>query len=78
MSKTGDIRNNYQDIFSAKFHENMKSSDIAVINKGICGDILIDKGIKRYGHDVLIIKGVKHIIVLYGVNDLILNKSLHK
>ena len=75
MSKTGDTRNNYPDIFSAKLHKNMKTSNIAVINKGICGDILIDKGIKRYAHDVLNIKGVKYIVVLYGVNDLILNKS---
>ena len=53
----------------------MKISDIAIINKGICGDKLTDKGIKRYDHDVLNIRGVKYIfyfplIVLYGVNDL--------
>ena len=76
MSGTGDTKNNYPDIFSTKFHENMKISDISVINKGICGDKLTDKGIKRYAHDVLNIRGVKYIVVLYGVNDIIfLNKS---
>jgi len=64
VSKTGYTRNNYPDILSAKLHENMKTSNIAVINKGICGDILTDKGIKRYAHDVLNIKGVKHIFYL--------------
>ena len=76
ISETDDTRNNYPDIFAAKLHQNMKTLDIAVINKGIEGDRLIDKGIKRYFHDVLNIRGVKYIIVLYGVNDLnILDKS---
>jgi len=75
-SGTGDTRNNYPDIFSAKFHENMKTSELAVINKGIDGDRLSENGIKRYAHDVLKIKGVKYIVVLYGVNDLnALNKT---
>jgi hypothetical protein len=38
----------------------MRTSDIAVINKGIDGDKLTDKGIKRYAHDVLNIRGVKY------------------
>ena len=76
ISDTGDTRNNYPDIFSAKLHENIKTSEIAVINKGIDGDRLVDKGIKRYSHDVLNIRGVKYIVVLYGVNDLnVLNRS---
>jgi len=69
MSETYDTRNNYPDIFSA--NENMKTSDIAVINKGICGDKLTNIGIKRYAHDVLNIRDVKYIVVLYGVNDII-------
>jgi len=76
MSQTGDTRNNYPDIFSEKFHEKIKTSEIGVINKGIDGDRITVKGIKRYAHDVLNIKGVKYIVVLYGVNDLnCLNKS---
>ena len=66
QSRTHDTRNNYPDIFSAKFHEKMKTSEIAVINKGIDGDRLTDNGIKRFAHDVLNIKGVKYI------------KNLHK
>ena len=76
ISGTDDTRNNYPDIFSAKLHENKEFSDIAVVNKGIEGDRLIDKGIERYSHDVLDIRGVKYIVVLFGVNDLnCLNKS---
>jgi len=70
ISGTNDTRNNYPDIFSAKIHEKIKNSDIAVINKGINADRITEKGIKRYEHDVLNIKGVKYIVVLYGVNDL--------
>ena len=70
ISGTHDTRNNYPDIFSAKLHQKIKSQEIAVINKGITADRLTEKGIKRYEHDVLNIKGVKYIVVLYGVNDL--------
>ena len=70
QSRTHDTRNNYPDIFSAKLHKKKKTSEIAVINKGIDGDRLIDNGMKRYAHDVLNIKGVKYIVVLYGINDL--------
>jgi lysophospholipase L1-like esterase len=76
ISGTHDTRNNYPDIFYAKLHKKNKSSDIAVINKGINGDKITEKGIKRYAHDVLDIKGVKYIVVLYGVNDLnVLNRT---
>ena len=70
VSGTNDTRNNYPDIFSAKIHQKIKNLDIAVINKGIIADRLTEKGIERYAHDVLNIKGVKYIVVLYGVNDL--------
>ena len=39
ISKTGDTRNNYPDIFSEKLNKNIKISEIAVINKGINADI---------------------------------------
>ena len=70
ISGTHDTRNNYPDIFSSKLHKKIKAQEIAVINKGINADRLTEKGIKRYEHDVLNIKGVKYIVVLYGVNDL--------
>jgi hypothetical protein len=70
ISGTNDTRNNYPDIFSAKLHQKIKTSEIAVINKGINGDRLTENGIKRYARDVLNIKGVKYIVCLYGVNDL--------
>jgi lysophospholipase L1-like esterase len=76
ISKTGDTRNNYPDIFSSKLHKKIKTTEIAVINKGINADRITENGIKRYAHDVLDIKGVKYIVVLYGVNDLnVLNRT---
>ena len=44
--------------------------EIAVVNAGINADMITQKGIIRYEHDVLDIKGVNYIIILYGVNDI--------
>ena len=45
-------------------------TDISVVNEGINADILLVRGLKRFEHDVLGIKGIKYIIVLMGVNDI--------
>ena len=65
-----NIRDNYPDILFDNIYNNNGNEEIAVINEGINSDKLIIKGIERYQHDVLDIKGVRYIIVLYGVNDL--------
>ena len=70
-SNTGDTRNNYPDILSAKLIKNEKTSNISVVNEGISSEKLTLEGIKRYNHDVLDIKGVKYIIIFFGVNDII-------
>ena len=68
------MKNNYRDnypaiLFSKLYIEN-QMTDISVVNAGINADILFVRGLKRYEHDVLDIKGIKYIIVLMGVNDL--------
>ena len=76
ISNTGDTRNNYPDILAKKFNKNKITSEIAVVNEGIRSDKLMEEGILRYEHDVLDIKGVKYIIILFGVNDInVLNAS---
>ena len=69
-SEAKDARNNYPDILSKKLHENEETSNFAVINEGINGNRLLTHGIKRFKHDVLDIKGISHIIILFGVNDI--------
>ena len=70
VSQTFDARNNYPDILSKKLHENPETSNFAVINEGINGNRLITQGIKRFKHDVLDIKGISYLILLFGVNDI--------
>ena len=65
-----DKQNRWTDFFSLKLRLNEDTSDIAVVNKGISGNRIITQGIKRFSYDVLEVKGVKYIMVLYGVNDI--------
>ena len=70
VSKAKDARNNYPNILFKNLYENEKVLDYSVINEGINGDKLTINGIRRYKNDALDIKGVSHIIVLIGVNDI--------
>lgn len=65
-----DKNNKWPDFLSLKLHLNKETSDIAVVNKGINGNKITTQGIERYSYDVLDIKGVTYIMVLYGVNDI--------
>lgn len=67
---TNDRQNRWPDLLSTKLHLNKETSDIAVVNKGIGGNRITTQGLERFSYDVLDIKGVSHIIVLYGVNDI--------
>lgn len=67
---TDDKQNRWPDLLATKLHLNIKTSDIAVVNKGIGGNKITTQGIERYSYDVLEVKGVTHIIVLYGINDI--------
>ena len=44
--------------------------DIAINNQGLSGSFLSTMGIDRFEDDVLKQKGVKYVIVLYGINDI--------
>ncbi len=52
-----------------EFHINKETSDIAVVNKGIGSNKITKQGLKRYSYDVLDVKWITHIIILYGVNN---------
>jgi lysophospholipase L1-like esterase len=67
---TNDKQNRWPDLLSTKLHLNKETSDIAVVNKGIGGNRITTQGLERFSYDVLKVKGVSHIIVLYGVNDI--------
>ena len=71
-------RDNYPDILFSKLYIENQMTDISVVNEGINADILSVRGLKRYEHDVLNIKGIKYIIVLMGVNDINVKNATSK
>lgn len=70
QGSSNDKQNRWTDMLSVKLHLNKETSDVAVVNKGINGNRITTQGIERFSHDVLEVKGVSHILVLYGVNDI--------
>ena len=70
-----NYRDNYPDILFSKLYIKNQMTDISVVNQGINADIMFVRGLERYDHDVLGIKGVKYIIVLMGVNDINVKNS---
>jgi len=70
VGSANDRHNRYPDLLSTKLRLNKGTADISVINQGITSTRVTENGIERYTHDVLDIKGVKYIIMLYGVNDI--------
>ena len=67
---SNDKQNRWTDFLSVKLHLNKDTSEVAVVNKGINGNRITTQGIERFSHDVLEVKGVSHVLVLYGVNDI--------
>ena len=50
--------------------------DIGINNQSLSGSFLTKEGIQRFEKDVINQKGIKYIIILYGINDIIkLNKE---
>ena len=75
----GNYRDNYPAILFSKLYIENKITDISVVNQGINADMMFVRGLKRYEHDVLDIKGIKYIIVLMGVNDInVINSTSEK
>lgn len=66
-----DMHRKWPDKLAEKLQANNMFSNLAVVNAGIGGNRICDQGIERFEHDVLNIKGVKYILVLYGINDMI-------
>ena len=65
-----EFRYNYPDLLFYKLLQNKETSNLSIANQGINANRLVDQGVERYESDVLDVKGVAYIIVLYGVNDL--------
>ena len=70
QGSSNDKQNRWVDLLSIKLQLNKETSDMAVVNKGINGNKITTQGIERFSYDVLDIKGVSFIMVLYGVNDI--------
>ena len=67
---TVDKQNRWPDLLSKKLNSNRRNANFGVINKGIEGTTLINQGIYRFHYDILGVKGISHIILLYGINDI--------
>ena len=70
MGSKNDKHNRYPDFLATKLKLNEDTSYLSVVNEGISGNLITTQGLERYSRDVLQIKGIKYILVLYGVNDL--------
>lgn len=65
-----EFRYNYPDLLFDKLLQNKETSGLSIANQGINTNILVDQGVDLFESDVLNIKWVAYIIVLYGVNDI--------
>ena len=71
-----EFRYNYPDLLFEKLLQNKETSNLSIANQGINANRLVDQGVNRFERDVLNVKGVAYIIVLYGVNDInVINAS---
>ena len=70
QGSSNDKQNRWIYLLAVKLHLSKDTSDVAVVNKGINGNRITTQGIERFSHDILEIKGIYHILVLYGVNDI--------
>ena len=65
-----EFRYNYPDLLFDKLLHNKETSGLSIANQGINTNILVDQGVDLFESDVLNVKGVAYIIVLFGVNDI--------
>lgn len=72
---TDDKQNRWTDNLSEKLQKNPETKNFAVINQGIGGTCIITNGTERFERDVLNQPGIKQIIMLYGVNDILFLKA---
>lgn len=72
---TDDKQNRWTDVLSKKLYLNDDTINVGVVNAGIGGTLLRTSGLERFERDVLNIKGVAYVIVLYGVNDILFSDA---
>lgn len=68
---TDDKQNRWTDILAARLQQNDATKNIAVLNQGIGGTCVTSNGVERFTRDVLNQTGIKYLVILYGVNDII-------
>ena len=72
---TTNANNRWTDVLARRLLSSPSTKNIAVLNHGIGGNrLLLDSigpnALARFDHDVLSQAGVKHLIVLEGINDI--------
>lgn len=70
-----DKQNRWPDNLATALQTNELTKNVAVINQGIGGTCMLKSGIERFNRDVLSQAGLSHIIIFYGVNDIIYLKA---
>ena len=66
----------WPDFLFEKINKEKPELNMGVNNQGLSGSFLTKEGIERFDKDVLNQKGIKYVIILYGINDITkLNKE---
>ena len=60
----------WPDFLFEKIKEENKDNNISIINQSLSGSFITKGGIQRFDNDVINQKGVKYVIMLYGINDI--------
>ena len=60
----------WPDFLFEKIKEENKDNNISIINQSLSGSFITKEGIQRFDNDVINQKGVKYVIMLYGINDI--------
>ena len=68
---TTNAQNRWTDGLATKLQQNEATKNIGVLNQGIGGTLVSGSGVQRFQRDVLSQCGVKYMIMLYGINDII-------
>jgi len=68
---TTNAQNRWTDTLSTRLAGNPATASLGVINQGIGGTLVTGSGVQRFSRDVLGQSGATHLIMLYGINDII-------
>lgn len=72
---TTNAQNRWTDNFASILQQNDETKNVGVINEGIGGTLVSSSGTERFVRDVISQPGVKYMIMLYGVNDIMYGGS---